>query len=97
MQMFLLEATALGLLGITVGVVLGTAIVLFMTTNGIYMGEEVAGSVENMALGTTMYTRFVPGTIAGLSLATLVVILLASLYPAWFAARLEPVEALHTV
>jgi ABC-type lipoprotein release transport system permease subunit len=44
-----------------------------------------------------MYTRLVPATIANLSLATLVIILLASLYPAWFAARLEPVQALHTV
>ena len=68
-----------------------------MTDHGIYMGEDVAGSVENIALGATMYTRLVPTTIANLSLATLVVILLASLYPAWFAARLEPVQALHTL
>ncbi len=97
MGMFLLEAVALGLLGIIVGAALGTAIVIYMSSNGIYMGEEVAGSVENIALGATMYTRLVPSTIANLSLATLVVILLASLYPAWFAARLEPVQALHTL
>ena len=97
MQMFLLEAITLGLLGIVVGVVLGTAIVVYMSTHGIYIGEEMAGSVENIALGATMYTRLVPSTIAGLSAATLVITLLASLYPAWFAARLEPVEALHTV
>ena len=97
MGMFLLEAATLGLLGIVVGVVLGTAIVLYMTDHGIYMGEDVAGSVENIALGATMYTRLVPTTIANLSLATLVVILLASLYPAWFAARLEPVQALHSL
>jgi len=97
MGMFLLEAATLGLLGIVVGVVLGTAIVLYMTNHGIYMGEDVAGSVENIALGATMYTRLVPTTIANLSLATLVVILLASLYPAWFAARLEPAQALHSL
>jgi ABC-type lipoprotein release transport system permease subunit len=97
MQMFLLEAATLGLLGIALGAALGTAIVIFMSTNGLYMGEDVAASAGNIALGATMYTRLVPGTIANLSLATLVIILLASLYPAWFAARLEPVQALHTV
>ncbi|MFN8465242.1 MAG: FtsX-like permease family protein [Caldilineaceae bacterium] len=97
MGMFLLEAATLGLLGIVVGIVLGTAIVLYMTNHGIYMGEDVAGSVENIALGATMYTRLVPTTIANLSLATLVVILLGSLYPAWFAARLEPAQALHSL
>jgi ABC-type lipoprotein release transport system permease subunit len=97
MGMFLLEAATLGIIGIVVGVVLGSAIVIYMSTNGIYMGEDVAGSVENIALGATMYTRLVPTTIANLSLATLIIILLASLYPAWFAARLEPVKALHTV
>jgi ABC-type lipoprotein release transport system permease subunit len=96
MQMFLLEAMLLGLGGIVAGVLLGSAIVIFMSTNGIPIGAEVAATAETIALGTTMYTQFVPSTIANLSLATLVIIVLASLYPAWFAARLEPVQALHT-
>jgi ABC-type lipoprotein release transport system permease subunit len=97
MQMFLFEAATLGLVGIVLGVVLGTALVIYMSTNGIYIGEDVAGSAENIALGSTMYTRLIPSSIAGLSVATLAITLLASLYPAWFAARLEPVQALHNV
>jgi ABC-type lipoprotein release transport system permease subunit len=38
----------------------------------------------------------VPVTFAWLALWTLIIALLASLYPAWFAARLEPVDALHS-
>ena len=95
MQMFLFEATILGLAGIVAGIVLGSAIVAYLASTGIYIGDQVASSTQNIAIGTTMYGRFVPSTIAGLSLATLIITLLASLYPAWFATRLEPVEALH--
>jgi ABC-type lipoprotein release transport system permease subunit len=47
-------------------------------------------------MGAVLYARFVPVTFAWLALWTLVIALLASLYPAWFAARLEPVDALHS-
>lgn len=97
MQMFLLEAATLGLAGVAIGILLGIAIVLYVGNTGIYIGEEMAGAAENIALGATMYARLLPSNIAGLSVATLVITLLASLYPAWFAARLEPVQALHTV
>ena len=95
--MFLLEAATLGLAGIVIGIVLGLAGVVYLATVGIYIGEMAASTGNNMALGTTMYARFVPGTTASLSIWTLVIILLASLYPGWFAARLEPVEALRVL
>ena len=94
--MFLLEATILGLVGIAVGLGIGCAGVAYLATAGIPVGD-MGKAADGIALGTVLYARFVPGTFAALSGATLIVILLASLYPAWFAARLEPVDALRSV
>jgi ABC-type lipoprotein release transport system permease subunit len=45
--------------------------------------------------GNILYARFaLPDTVT-LSIAGLVITLVAALYPAWFAARLEPIEALR--
>jgi ABC-type lipoprotein release transport system permease subunit len=96
MLMFILEAVILGLAGIAVGVVLGLAGVTYLATAGLYIGDmgAVAGGV---ALGSRVYAQFAPATFAWLSFWTLVIILLASLYPAWFAIRREPAEALRAV
>jgi len=96
MLMFFLEAVVLGLAGLAVGIVLGSAGVAYLAQVGIpigSMGEAAAG----IALGSTMNARFNPGGMLSLSAWTFAITLLASLYPAWFAARLEPVEALRSL
>lgn len=96
LQMFLLQAVTLGLAGIVVGVALGSAGVAYLAVAGIPLGDQVASvGGSNLTLGSTVHARFVPGTFAALSLAMLLIVSLASLYPAWYAARLEPVEALR--
>jgi len=94
LQVFLLEALVLALGGVAVGLVLGSLGVGWLATRGIYFGD-VSGMTGALAMGSTMYGRFVPGTFAWLAAATVVIILLASLYPAWFASRLQPVDALR--
>jgi len=95
MQMLLLEAACLGLGGIALGLIIGLSGVAYITYVGIPIGDIASVAGTSVALGSTINGRFVPGTFAGLSLATLLIILAAALYPAWYAARLEPAEALR--
>lgn len=93
--MFLLEAAILGLAGVALGFVLGLGLVAYLVAVGIPIGDMGVTTGNAMAIGSTMHGRFEWVTFAWLAWWTLVVILLGSLYPAWFAARLEPAEALH--
>lgn len=95
MRMMLFEASIIALAGIGVGMLLGLLGVYLLTQNGFVMGE-MAAAAGNIPLSNIVYARFVPDTFAWLAVWTLIVALVASLYPAWFAARLEPVQALHT-
>jgi len=54
-------------------------------------------SVEGIAYGSTMYPEFALNDAIILSIFMFVVVTVVSLYPAWYAARLDPVKALHTL
>ena len=95
-MMFVLEAAAIGLIGIALGLVMGGVVLAYLSTAGIPLGSS-ADAVQGIMMGSAMYASFNLGSIVMLSLVTLVFTLLASLLPAWFAGRLEPVEALHSV
>ncbi len=97
MTLILLEAGTLAILGTILGIVLGIALVWYLSINGIDMGEDVASLAEGMAYPSVLYAKLAPGAVVGLSIAMLGIVLLASLYPARFAAKMEPVEALHAV
>jgi ABC-type lipoprotein release transport system permease subunit len=99
LAMFLLEAGTLGLAGIILGFLLGLLGVAYLATVGLPIGEAAAaGEASNMiTYGNVLYARFsLPDTVS-LSGLELIITLLASLYPAWFAARMEPIEALRAL
>jgi ABC-type lipoprotein release transport system permease subunit len=78
--------------GIVFGLIFGWLICWYFEKFGIYIGNI---GTTGFLLGDRIYALLSVNDAVTLTLVALVVTLLASLYPAILAARLEPVEALH--
>jgi len=99
MAMFIMESATLGAIGVILGVLLGSLGVYYLATEGVYFGDiDMADVVSaDIAYGETMYARFQWADTAVLSAVCWIIMLLASLYPAWFATRKEPIDALRAL
>ncbi|OGO37853.1 MAG: hypothetical protein A2W35_03055 [Chloroflexi bacterium RBG_16_57_11] len=94
MAIFLAESSILAVGGILLGLVLGYLAVAYLERNGFYVGNMAVGG-GGFLIRDTVYAKFtLEGTI-NLSIMAFVITLLAGLYPAMMAARMEPVEALR--
>ncbi len=91
--LFLAEATLLGAGGIAVGSLIGWALSAYFSKVGVYFGD--LGISNDMLLQDRIYTYLTWESAVNLIVTAFIITLLASLYPARLASRMEPVEALH--
>jgi len=96
MALFLVEGTLIGVVGAVVGCLAGVGLVELIRLAGGIDFSFAAGMGEVTAL---MGDRLIPSLstldVAGRGLIVAIIAALASLYPAWQAARKEPTEALR--
>lgn len=90
--MFLIESALLALIGIGMGLALGALFVVYSVKVGFYIGNM---GITGMMLGERIYGYLTMDDAIPLILVALGVTLVASLYPAILASRMEPVDALH--
>ncbi len=93
MTLFFAESGLLAIGGILMGLVLGGIMVFYATKYGIYLGGNYG--VTGILMGERLYGYLTVSDTVTLTITAFVVTLLAALYPALLAARMEPVEALH--
>lgn len=92
MAQFLAEAALLATGGVIGGLLIGGALVAYFSIYGIYIGDY---GVTGLLFEDHIYAHLTLENTITLTIVTYVITLIASLYPARLAARLEPVEALH--
>ena len=94
MAMFLAESSILAVGGILLGLVLGSLVVAILARSGFYVGNMAVGG-GGFLIRDTIYPQFDLNRTLSLTIMAFVITLLAGLYPAVLAARMEPVEALR--
>lgn len=99
--MVLVESVLLGLIGVVIGSVFGAVLVMITSYTGIDYSALGGGSSEaiaykNLSISMFVYPRFEFRHIVYGVVAVTVTSVLASLWPALLAARLEPMEAMRT-
>lgn len=93
LALFLAEASLMAVGGVAFGILLGWLANLYFAKFGFGIGDM--GVNNGFMLGDRIYASLTGADVVYLSIIALVVTMVASLFPAITAARLEPVDALH--
>ncbi len=95
-SMVVLETLLLGLFAAPFGLLLGWLTITWFGNRGINL-QGFSQSLEHVGMETQIYTYLPSPYYLYLGIAIFITALLASLYPAWKAIRLRPVEAIRTI
>lgn len=92
MFLFLAESALLAIGGVIMGIVLGWLAVRAFNIHGFYIGKM---GMTGFMVADTIFAKLTLNNLINLSILTFIVTILAGLYPAIMASRLQPVEALR--
>ena len=92
MWLFLAESALLAVGGVIMGVVLGMIGIYLFNIHGFYIGNM---GLTGFMVTNTIFAKPTMDSTINLSILTFIVSILAGLYPAIMASRLQPVEALR--
>ena len=97
MNLFLLEGTLIGAIGAAIGCNLSVLLLALVGRQGIDF-SFAAGMGEMTALmGDRIFPSVTASDVVGRGITVTIIVMIASIYPAWQASRKEPAEALHHV
>lgn len=94
--LFLTEATFLAIGGVLIGLAIGVPLVLYYSQVGFFLGDMGISANSSFQFGNTIYPYPTFGDTISVSVAALLITILSGYYPASQAAKLEPVDALHS-
>jgi ABC-type lipoprotein release transport system permease subunit len=96
--LFLMEGAMIGIFGAVIGCIAAWILVWAVAQVGIDFSSLTSEMDETVALmGSRLYPAIEISKIIGYGAAVAIIAALATLYPAWQAARQEPAQALHYV
>lgn len=94
--MIVIETLLLSIVGLPVGIVMGFITVVYLNKNGIDLSSYEAG-LSDFGMSSMIYPYIDPSFFVSISISVFFTALMASLYPAFKATRLRPIEAINKI
>ncbi len=94
--MVFFESIVLGMLGLAAGYVIGVGLSSYFAVKGIDLAN-FSTALNSYYTGSVIYTKLYAGPLVFYGLAVFLTSVLVSIYPAWRASSLKPVEALRHI